>query len=74
MQKVHLQKQYSNIRKRLQSDPNASIYLAISRDYLLLNKFDRAVETAGEAVRLDPKKYRTMKILAQFILMPHEQI
>ena len=41
-------------QEALQSDPNASIYLAISRDYLLLNKFDRAVETAGEAVRLDP--------------------
>ena len=42
-------------QEALQSDPNASIYLAISRDYLLLNKFDRAVETAAEAVRLDPQ-------------------
>ena len=42
-------------QEALQSDPNASIYFAISKDYLLLNKFDRAVETASEAVRLDPK-------------------
>jgi tetratricopeptide (TPR) repeat protein len=42
-------------QEALQSDPNASIYYAISRDYLLLNKFDRAVESAGEAVRLDPQ-------------------
>jgi tetratricopeptide (TPR) repeat protein len=42
-------------QEALQLDPNASIYLAISKDYLLLNKFDRAVETASEAVRLDPQ-------------------
>ncbi|MCX6120856.1 MAG: tetratricopeptide repeat protein [Ignavibacteriales bacterium] len=42
-------------QEALQSDPNASIYFAISRDYLLLNKFDRAVEAAGEAVRLEPQ-------------------
>ena len=42
-------------QEALQNDPNASIYYAISRDYLLLNKFDRAVETASEAVRLEPQ-------------------
>ena len=42
-------------QEALQSDPNAAIYFAISRDYLLLSKFDRAVETAGEAVRLEPQ-------------------
>ena len=42
-------------QEALQSDPNASVFYAISRDYLLLNKFDRAVEAAGEAVRLEPK-------------------
>ena len=42
-------------QEALQADPNASIYYAISRDYLLLNKFDRAVETASEAVRLEPQ-------------------
>ena len=42
-------------QEALQSNPNASIYYAISRDYLLLSKFDRAVETAIEAVRLDPQ-------------------
>jgi tetratricopeptide (TPR) repeat protein len=42
-------------QEALQSDPNASIYFAISRDYLLLSKFDRAGETAGEAVRLEPQ-------------------
>lgn len=41
-------------QEALQSDPNASIYYAISRDYLLLNKFDRAVETASKAVQLEP--------------------
>ena len=42
-------------QEALQSDPNAAIYFAISRYYLLLSKFDRAVETAGEAVRLEPQ-------------------
>ena len=42
-------------QEALQSDHNASIYFAISRDYLLLSKFDRAVETASEAVRLEPQ-------------------
>jgi tetratricopeptide (TPR) repeat protein len=42
-------------QEALQADPNASIYYAISRDYLLLTKFDRAAETAGEAVRLEPQ-------------------
>jgi tetratricopeptide (TPR) repeat protein len=42
-------------QEALQSDQNASIYFAISKDYLLLSKFERAVETAGEAVRLEPK-------------------
>jgi len=42
-------------QEALQSDPNASIYYAISRDYLLLTKFNRAIEAASEAVRLDPK-------------------
>jgi tetratricopeptide (TPR) repeat protein len=40
-------------QEAVQSDPNASVYFALSRDYLLLNKFDRAIETASEAVRLD---------------------
>jgi tetratricopeptide (TPR) repeat protein len=42
-------------QESLQSDPNASIYFAISRDYLLLSKFDRAAEAAAEAVRLEPQ-------------------
>ena len=42
-------------QESLQAAPNATIYFAISKDYLLLNKFDRAVETAGEAVRLEPQ-------------------
>ena len=42
-------------QEALQSDQNASIYYAISRDYLLLNKFDRAVETASKAVQLEPQ-------------------
>jgi tetratricopeptide (TPR) repeat protein len=42
-------------QEALRFDPNASIFFAISRDYLLLSKFDRAVETAKEAVRLDPQ-------------------
>ncbi len=42
-------------QEALQSDPNASIYFTISRDYLLLNKFDRAAETAAEAVQLEPQ-------------------
>jgi tetratricopeptide (TPR) repeat protein len=36
-------------------DPNATVYYTISRDYMLLGKFDRAIETAEEAVRLDPQ-------------------
>lgn len=42
-------------QEALQLDPNASIYFAISRDYLLLSKFDRAVEAANEAVQLEPQ-------------------
>ena len=42
-------------QEALHSDLNASIYFAISRDYLLLSKFDRAAETAAEAVRLEPQ-------------------
>jgi tetratricopeptide (TPR) repeat protein len=42
-------------QEALQSDQNASIYYAISRDYLLLNKVDRALATASEAVRLEPQ-------------------
>jgi tetratricopeptide (TPR) repeat protein len=42
-------------QEALQADPNASIYFAISRDYILLSKFDRAIESAREAVRLEPR-------------------
>jgi len=42
-------------QEALQSDPNASIYYALSRDYLLLSKFDRAVDAASAAIRLDPQ-------------------
>ena len=42
-------------QEAVQSDPNASVYFALSKDYLILNKFDRAIETASEAVRLDPQ-------------------
>lgn len=35
-------------------NPNAAIFYAISRNYMLLGKFNRAVETAAEAVRLEP--------------------
>ena len=42
-------------QEALQSDQNASIYYAISRDYVLLNKFEPAIEKATEAVRLEPK-------------------
>jgi tetratricopeptide (TPR) repeat protein len=42
-------------QEAIQSDANASIYFAISRDYLILSKFDRAVEAAGKAVRLEPQ-------------------
>jgi len=40
-------------QEALQAEPNAAIFYAISKDYLLLNKFNRAVETAAEAVRLE---------------------
>ncbi len=42
-------------QEALQAEPNAAIYYAISKDYLLLNKFNRAAESASEAVRLDPE-------------------
>ena len=42
-------------QEALQLDQNASIYYAISRDYVLLNKFEPAIEKATEAVRLEPK-------------------
>jgi tetratricopeptide (TPR) repeat protein len=42
-------------QEALQAEPNAAIFYAISRDYLLLSKFNRATETAGEAVRLEPQ-------------------
>ena len=42
-------------QEALEAEPNAAIFFAISRDYLLLNKFNRAAETAGEAVRLEPQ-------------------
>jgi pentatricopeptide repeat protein len=42
-------------QEALQAEPNAAIFFAISRDYLLLSKFNRAAETAGEAVRLEPQ-------------------
>lgn len=43
-------------QEALQSEPNASIYYAISKDYLLLGKFDRASENANKAVALEPLK------------------
>ena len=42
-------------QEAVHTDPNSSIYFAISRDYLLLNKYDRAIESASEAVHLDPQ-------------------
>ena len=42
-------------QEALQAEPNAAIFFAISRDYLLLSKFNRAAETAGEAVRMEPQ-------------------
>jgi pentatricopeptide repeat protein len=42
-------------QEAIQAEPNAAIFFAISRDYLLLSKFNRAGETAGEAVRLEPQ-------------------
>jgi tetratricopeptide (TPR) repeat protein len=42
-------------QEALEAEPNATIYFAISKDYLLLNKLNRAAETASEAVRLEPK-------------------
>jgi tetratricopeptide (TPR) repeat protein len=42
-------------QEALQSDPNASIYFAISKDYLLLGKFNRAIEAADKAVQLEPR-------------------
>jgi tetratricopeptide (TPR) repeat protein len=42
-------------QESLQAEPNAAIYFSISKDYLLLNKFNRAAETAGEAVKLEPQ-------------------
>jgi len=42
-------------QEALQADPNAAIFYAISRDYFLLGKLDRAAEAAKEAVRLEPK-------------------
>ncbi len=42
-------------QEAIKADPNASIFYAISKDYLLLNKFNPAAETAVEAVRLEPQ-------------------
>ena len=42
-------------QEALQAEPNAAIFFAISRDYFLLSKFNRAAETAGEAVRMEPQ-------------------
>jgi tetratricopeptide (TPR) repeat protein len=42
-------------QEALQAEPNATIYFSISKDYLLLNKFSRAVETGSEAVKLEPQ-------------------
>jgi len=42
-------------QEAIKAEPNASIFYAISKDYLLLNKFNPAVETAVEAVRLEPQ-------------------
>jgi tetratricopeptide (TPR) repeat protein len=42
-------------QEALQAEPNAAVFYAISKDYLLLGKLNRAAETASEAVRLEPQ-------------------
>jgi tetratricopeptide (TPR) repeat protein len=42
-------------QEALQAEPNAAIYFAISKDYLLLNKINRAAEFANESVQLEPQ-------------------
>ncbi len=51
-------------QEALQADPNAAIYYAISKDYLLLGKINRAADAAGEAVRLDPQNISYRENLA----------
>jgi tetratricopeptide (TPR) repeat protein len=42
-------------QEALQYESNAAIFFAISKDYRLLNKFDRAINEASTAVRLEPQ-------------------
>jgi tetratricopeptide (TPR) repeat protein len=42
-------------QEALRAEPNAAVFFAISKDYLLLSKLNRAAENASEAVRMDPR-------------------
>ncbi len=48
----------------IQAEPNGALFYAISRDYALLQKHARAIETAREAVRLEPKNISFHESLA----------
>ncbi|HVN47263.1 MAG TPA: tetratricopeptide repeat protein, partial [Bacteroidota bacterium] len=48
----------------IQAEPNAALFYAISRDYALLQKHARAIETAREAVRLEPNNISYHESLA----------
>jgi tetratricopeptide (TPR) repeat protein len=48
----------------IQAEPNAALFYAISRDYALLGKHARAIETAREAVRLEPNNISFHESLA----------
>lgn len=60
-------------QEALQTEPNAAIYFAISKDYALLEKHSRAADAAREAVRLEPRNIPFRENLAAVYLNAFQQ-